>query len=341
MKLVRKIALACLTLAGSAAACSVAHAQSLNGAGASFPNPIYSRWFGEYSASHPGVEINYQPVGSGAGIRQASIGILDFGATDSPMTDRQMQEARIPLVHIPTVLGAVVPAYNLPGVHADLNLSGEVIAAIYLGDISNWHDPRIGRLNPGVPLPDHAILPVYRAEASGTTYVFTDFLCKTAPAFAARVGRGTTVRWPAGAGQKGNEGVAGMVRSNPYSFGYVELVYALANGMHFGAVQNAAGRFVKASGATISAAAATGAASMPDDFRVSITNAPGPESYPIASFTWLLVPLHSQDPAKARVLRAFLAWMLQHGEAEASAMSYAPLPESVARRIAAVVPNLR
>lgn len=325
-----------MVLSAVAATGAVA-AQSLNGAGATFPNPIYSKWFSEYSASHPGVQINYQPVGSGAGIRQASAGIVDFGATDGPMTDQQMNEAKIKLFHIPTVLGAVVPTYNLPGVNADLKFSGEVIADIYLGKITNWHDPAIAQLNPGVNLPDHQILPVYRAEASGTTYIFTDFLSKVSPDFASRVGKNTSVRWPVGIGQKGNEGVSGMVRNSPFSFGYVELIYAVQNHMEYGMVKNAAGKFVKASTDTVSAAASGAAKSMPNDFRVSITNAPGPNSYPISSFTWLLIPAHSTDPAKAKVLKDFLTWMLQHGESEAAGLTYAPLPPPVAMKVAGAI----
>jgi len=308
---------------------ATAGAQNLTGAGATFPNPIYSRWFSEYSASHPGVHINYQSVGSGAGIRQVSSKTVDFGASDGPMTDQQLAESKIKLFHFPTVLGAVVPVYNVPGVGTDLKFSGDVIADIYLGHITNWNDPRLKKDNPGVNFPDHTILPVYRSEGSGTTYIFTDFLSKVSPEFLQKIGKNTSVRWPGGIGQKGNEGVAGMVRQSPYTFGYVELIYAVSNNMSYGEVKNAAGKFVKASVDGVTAAAAS-VKQMPDDFRVSITNAPGATSYPISSFTWLLIPIKSDDPAKGKVLHDFLLWMLDHGEAEAASMTYAPLPKNVA-----------
>jgi phosphate transport system substrate-binding protein len=304
-------------------------AQDLTGAGATFPNPIYSRWFSEYSASHPGVKINYQSVGSGAGIRQVSTKTVDFGASDGPMTDQQLAESKIKLFHFPTVLGAVVPVYNVPGIGSDLKFSGDVIADIYLGHITNWNDQRLKKDNPGVNFPDHLILPVYRSEGSGTTYIFTDFLSKVSPEFSQKIGKSTSVRWPGGVGQKGNEGVAGMVRNSPYTFGYVELIYAVQNKMSYGEVKNAAGKYVKASVEGVTEAAAS-VKQMPDDFRVSITNAPGADSYPISSFTWLLIPIKSDDPAKGKVLHDFLLWMLDHGESEAASMTYAPLPKNVA-----------
>ena len=318
-----------------------AGAQSLNGAGATFPNPIYSKWFNEFDQSHPGVQINYQSVGSGAGIRQASEGTVDFGASDGPMTDEQMKNAKVKLFHIPTVLGAVVPTYNIPGVNAELKFSGDVIADIYLGKINNWNDARLKQLNPGVNLPDHQILPVYRSDGSGTTYIFTDYLSKVSPDFQSKVGKSTSVRWPVGIGQKGNEGVAGMVRNSPYSFGYVELIYAVQNKMQYGTVKNAAGKFVKASTETVTAAAAGAAKNMPNDFRVSITNAPGAESYPISSFTWLLIPLQSPDAKKGAVLKEFLKWMLEHGEKEAASLTYAPLPAPVAMKVAGAINYLK
>ena len=328
-------------LAAVALVAGSASAQQLNGAGATFPNPIYSKWFSEYAASHPGVQINYQAVGSGAGIRQASDGIVDFGATDGPMTDEQMNSAKVKLFHIPTVLGAVVPTYNLPGVNGDLKFSGDVIADIYLGKITNWHDPRIAAMNPGVNLPDHQILPVYRSDGSGTTYIWTDFLSKSSPDFQSRIGKNTSVRWTVGIGQKGNEGVSGMVRNSPYAFGYVELIYALQNKMSFGDVKNPAGKFVKASPATVSAAAAGAAKNMPNDFRVSITNAPGAESYPVSSFTWLLIPTKSADAKKGEILRDFLKWMLAKGESEATGLAYAPLPEAVATKVSGAINYLK
>lgn len=322
---VKAIAIAVVSLMSAAAA----GAQNVNGAGATFPYPIYSRWFSEYSQQHPGVHINYQSIGSGGGIRQVSEGTVDFGATDGPMSNEQIAGAKVKTMHIPTVLGAVVPVYSLPGVNRDLNFAPDVIADIYLGKIAKWNDGRIAKDNPGVSLPDKPILPVYRSDGSGTTYIFTDFLSKVSPEWQSRVGRSTSVKWPTGIGQKGNEGVAGMVRQSPYSFGYVELIYALQNKMSFGSVRNSAGKFVKASPEGVTEAAANSAKSMPADFRVSITNAPGAGSYPISSFTWLLIPQHSSDPSKARVLADFLGWMLDHGESEASSMAYAPLPKPV------------
>jgi phosphate transport system substrate-binding protein len=306
-----------------------ATAQNINGAGATFPNPIYSRWFNEYSQAHSSVHINYQSIGSGGGIRQVSEGTVDFGATDSPMTDEAINSAKVKTMHIPTVLGAVVPVYNLKGVSKELNFSGDVIADIYLGKISKWNDPRIAKDNPGVNLPDAAILPVYRSDGSGTSFIFTDFLSKVSPDFKSKVGAAASVKWPTGIGQKGNEGVAGMVRQAPNSFGYVELIYARGNNMQFGSVKNAAGKFIQASTDGVTAAAAAAAKTMPADYRVSITNAPGAASYPISSFTWLLIPVKSTDPAKAKALADFLGWMLDKGEAEAASMTYAPLPKPV------------
>lgn len=308
---------------------TVGSAQSINGAGATFPYPIYSKWFSEYNRLYPDVKINYQSIGSGGGIRQVSDGIVDFGATDSPMTDQQMASAKFKTLHIPTVLGAIVPVYNIPGIGTDLNFSGEVIADIYLSKIKKWNDPRIAKENPGVNLPDQPILAVYRSDGSGTTFIFTDFLSKVSPEWATTVGRSSAIRWRAGLGQKGNEGVAGLVRQAPYSFGYVELVFAVRNRMTFGKVKNQAGNFVKASIETVTAAAAANIGTMPSDFRVSITNAPGPNSYPISSFTWLLIPRVSRDATKTRALNGFMSWMFERGESEAAAQSYAPLPKSL------------
>jgi len=323
---VKKIVIAAGVLAIAAMGAS---AQNINGAGATFPYPIYSKWFSEYSQQHPNVKINYQSIGSGGGIRQVSDGIVDFGASDGPMSDQQIESAKVKVEHIPTVLGAVVPVYNIPGVSKDLNFSGDVIADIYLGKITKWNDSRIAKDNPGANLPDKPILPVYRSDGSGTTYIFTDFLSKVSSDWTSKVGKNTSVKWPTGIGQKGNEGVAGMVRQSPYSFGYVELIYAVQNKMSFGAVKNASGKFLKASTDGVTAAAAAAAKTMPADYRVSITNAPGATSYPISSFTWLLIPKHSTDSAKAKAMKEFLGWMLDHGESEAQALSYAPLPKQV------------
>lgn len=318
-----------------------ASAQNINGAGATFPYPIYSKWFNEYNQLHPNVKINYQSIGSGGGIRQVSDGVVDFGATDGPMSDQQIAAAKVKTQHIPTVLGAVVPVYNIPGVTKDLNFSGDVIADIYLGKITKWNDGRIAKDNPGASLPDKPILPVYRSDGSGTTYIFTDFLSKVSPDWSGKVGKNTSVKWPTGIGQKGNEGVAGMVRQSPYSFGYVELIYALQNKMSFGAVKNASGKFVKASTDGVTAAAAAAAKTMPADYRVSITNAPGANSYPISSFTWLLIPEHSNDAAKAKTLKDFLGWMLDHGESEASGLSYASLPKQVQEMVRKTIAKLQ
>jgi len=305
-----------------------ANAQNINGAGATFPYPIYSKWFSEYSQLHQNVKINYQSIGSGGGIRQVSEGTVDFGATDGPMTDQQLKDAKVKVMHIPTVLGAVVPVYNLPGVNKELNFSSDVIADIYLGKINKWNDGRIAKDNPGVSLPDKSILPVYRSDGSGTTFIFTDFLSKVSSDWASRVGHSTSVKWP-------------MVRQSPYSFGYVELIYAETNKMSFGAVRNASGKFLKASTAGVTAAAAAAAKTMPADYRVSITNAPGADSYPISSFTWLLIPTHSTDPNKAKALADFLGWMLDHGESEAAALTYAPLPKQVQDMVRKSIANVK
>lgn len=325
--------LAVALLVGLAA---TAGAQNLTGAGATFPNPIYSRWFSEYAAAHPSVHINYQSVGSGAGIRQVTQGTVDFGASDGPMNDQQIADAKakgVNLLHIPTVLGAVVPVYNIPGIDKDLNFSPDVIADIYLGHITRWSDARIAKDNPGVSFPDHQILPVYRSDGSGTTYIFTDFLSKVSVDFQSKIGKGTSVSWPVGYGAKGNEGVAGLVHQSPFSFGYVELIYAVQNKMDYGQVKNASGKFVKASTDGVTAAAAAASKNMPADYRVSITNAAGPASYPISSFTWLLIPIQSKDAAKGKILNDFLHWMLDHGESEAAGMTYAPLPAPVQARV--------
>ena len=306
-----------------------AGAQKITAAGATFPYPIYNKWFTEYAKAHPGVEINYQSLGSGAGIKQVSEGTVDFGASDGPMNDQQLAEAKVKVMHVPTVLGAVVPVYNIPGASKDLNFTGDEIADIYLGKITKWNDARLVKDNPGANLPDKAILPVYRSDGSGTTYIFTDYLSKISPEWSSKVGKATSVKWPAGIGQKGNEGVAGMVRQTPGSFGYVELIYALQNKMAYGAVKNLAGKFLQGSPDGVTAAAAASAKTMPADYRVSITNAPGATSYPISSFTWLLIPKQFADPAKGAAVKGFLTWMLEHGESEATGMGYAPLPVQV------------
>ena len=320
-------------------AMSVAQAQKLTGAGATFPYPIYSKWFSEYSAAHPGVQINYQSIGSGGGIRQVTSGLVDFGASDGPMTNEQLAASKIKLIHIPTVLGAVVPVFNIPGVH-DLRFSSEVLADIYLGKINDWADPRIVKDNPGVRLPNQKIIVVHRSDGSGTSYIFTDYLSKVSKEWAGGPGKGTSPSWPVGVGGKGNEGVAGLVRQLPGAIGYVELIYALQNKISYGEVKNPAGNWVRASIEGVTAAAAS-VKQMPADYRVSITNAPGAQSYPISSFTWLLVPVRSADPAKGRVLKDMLSWIVKSGEGQAAGLSYAPLPPSVVEKVIKTIYTLQ
>ena len=318
---------------------STAQAQKLTGAGATFPYPIYSKWFSEYSAAHPGVEINYQSIGSGGGIRQVTAGLVDFGASDGPMTDEQLAASKVKLIHIPTVLGAVVPIFNVPGV-GDIKFSGDVLADIYLGKITMWNDARIAKDNPGVKLPDQKIIVVHRSDGSGTTYIWTDYLSKVSSDWGNGPGKGTSMSWPVGVGGKGNEGVAGLVRQLPGAIGYVELIYALQNKISFGEVKNAAGNWERASIAGVTEAAAS-VKQIPADYRVSITNAPGKDAYPISSFTWLLIPVHSTDPAKGKVIKDMLSWIINSGENEVTALSYAPLPKAVADRVLKTVYSLQ
>ena len=315
-------------------------AQTLNGAGATFPYPIYSKWFNEYRKIHPDVQINYQSIGSGGGIRQLTAGTVDFGATDGPMSDQQLAEAKFKIFHIPTVLGAVVPAYNVPGVQSELKFSPEVIANICLLKISNWNDKAIAADNPGVSLPNKPIIVVHRSDGSGTNYIFTDYLSKVSGEWTVRVGKGTSVRWPGGLGAKGNEGVAGMIRQMDGAFGYVELIYAIQNKIPFGIVKNSSGSWIKGSLQSTTAAAGS-VKNMPDDFRVSITNPPGKDAYPIASFTWLLIPAQFKEAAKGKVMVDFLTWMLDQGESMVSQLDYAPLPDSVKNKVHARIKEVR
>jgi phosphate transport system substrate-binding protein len=312
---------------------AIAMAQSgtvlLNAAGATFPYPIYSKWFDVYHQAHPNVQINYQSIGSGGGIRQLQAGTVDFGASDGPMTDEQLAQSKFKVLHFPTVLGADVPSYNIPGVSAELNFTQKALAGIYLGTITRWNDPAITSANPGVNLPANDIVVVHRSDGSGTTYIFTDFLSKASDEWKNKVGRATSVNWPVGLGGKGNEGVSGLVKQTPNSIGYIELVYAAQNGIAFGKVQNAAGKFVKADLASVTAAAAGAAKDMPEDFRVSITNAPGAGAYPISSFTWLLIPAQIQDAAKREAIKDFLKWMLTQGQGYNEGLTYAQLPKPV------------
>jgi len=314
-------------------------AQKLTGAGATFPYPIYSKWFSEYAAAHPGVEINYQSIGSGGGIRQVTGGLVDFGASDMPMADDALAASKIKLIHIPTVLGAVVPVFNVPGV-SNIRFSGGVLGDIYLGKITMWNDGQIAKDNPGVQLPDNKIIVVHRSDGSGTSFIFTDYLSKVSSEWGNGPGRGSSPSWPAGVGGKGNEGVAGLVRQLPGAIGYVELIYALQNHISFGAVQNAAGSWVTASIDGVTEAAAD-VKQMPADYRISITNAPGKDAYPISSFTYLLIPTHAADPAKGKVIKDMLSWIVNSGESEASGLSYAPLPKSVAEKVLKTVYSLQ
>jgi len=323
-------------LLGIAVLASCAWAQTtLNGAGATFPNPIYSKWFSEYHTLHPDIQINYQSIGSGGGIRQVQAGTVDFGASDGPMSDEQIAQSKVKVLHVPTVLGAVVPAYNIPGVNAEVKFTPDVLADIYLGKLTKWNDPRITKVNPGVNFPDQNITVVHRSDGSGTTYIFTDYLSKVSPDWKSTVGKNTSVKWPVGIGGKGNEGVAGSIRQLPGSIGYIELIYALQNKIPFGVVQNASHNFIKASLQSTTAAAA--GVKMPADFRVSITNPPGKDAYPIASFTWLLIPTNPTDANKGKILKDFLFWMLDKGQTMVEALSYAPLPQDVVAKEKAAI----
>jgi phosphate transport system substrate-binding protein len=301
---------------------------------------MYSKWFSEYSKSHSGVEINYQSIGSGGGIRQVTAGTVDFGASDMPMTDKQLQESKTKILNLPTVLGADVPAYNIPGVTGEVKFTPEVLAGIFLGKISKWNDKAITSANPGVNFPDKDIIVVHRSDGSGTTFIWTDYLSKVSPEWKSQVGSDTSVKWPVGLGNKGNEGVSGLIRQMSGSIGYVELIYAVQNNIPYGSVRNSAGNFVKASLESVSAAAAS-APKMPPDFRVSITNAPGKDAYPIASFTWLLIPLPSKDPAKGKILNDFLNWMVTDGQKMTGALSYAPLPDNVVAKEKEAIKQVR
>jgi len=312
----------------------------LNGAGATFPYPMYSKWFSEYHKLHSDIEINYQSIGSGGGIRQVSEGTVEFGASDMPMNDEQLKAAKSKILNIPTVLGAVVPVYSVPGVSADLKFTPDVLAGIFLGRITKWNDKAIAAANPGVSFPDKDIVVIHRSDGSGTTFIWTDYLSKVNADWKSQVGSGTAVKWPLGLGGKGNEQVAAYVRQMPGAIGYVELIYALQTKIAFGSVQNAAGNFVKGSLESVTAAAAS-APKMPADFRVSITNAPGKDAYPIASFTWLLIPAQSKDPAKGKILSDFLNWMVTDGQKMTSALAYAPLPDSVAQKVKEAIKEVR
>jgi phosphate transport system substrate-binding protein len=301
----------------------------IDGAGATFPYPIYSKWFSEYNKLHPNVQINYQSIGSGGGIRQLSNQTVFFGATDGPMTPDQQLAAPGRVLHFPTVLGAVVPIYNLSEIGSDLKFSGETLAGIFLGKITRWNDPALAKDNPGVTLPDAEITVVHRSDGSGTSYIWCDYLAKVSPDYKKTVGVATSVNWPVGLGGKGNEGVAGLVKQTPGSLGYVELIYASHNQISYGAVKNLEGEFVKASVEAVTAAASSAAGKMPADFRVSITNAPGKGVYPVSSFTWLLLYENPKDKQRSRVMVDFMKWALADGQKFAPELGYAPLPQGV------------
>jgi phosphate transport system substrate-binding protein len=308
----------------------------INGAGATFPYPIYSKWFDVYHQKNGNIQFNYQSVGSGAGIKQVTEGTVDFGATDGPMNDDQLkafQDKRgSAILHFPTVLGAVVPTYNVPGVTGALNFTPEALAGVFLGKITKWNDPAIAGANKGVNLPAEDIVVVHRSDGSGTTYVWTDYLSKVSEEWNSKVKKSTSVNWPVGLGGKGNEGVTGLIKQTPGSIGYVELIYAVQNSVPYGSVKNSSGNFIKADLASVSAAAAGTAKDMPDDFRVSITNASGKTAYPISSFTWLLIPTKFQDAGKRDAIKGFLKWMLTDGQGYAEPLTYAKLPKEVVER---------
>ncbi|MDQ2839578.1 MAG: phosphate ABC transporter substrate-binding protein PstS [Acidobacteriota bacterium] len=332
---------AALLGAGSALSAAVL----LNGTGATFPNPLYSKWFREYRNAHPNVQINYQSLGSGAGIRQVTEGTVDFGASDGPMTDEQIAQYRqkhgFGILHFPTVAGADVSTYNVPGIKTGLNFTPAALAAIYLGKITRWNDQELAKANPRAKLPDSQIQVVHRADGSGTTYCWTDYLSKISPEWKSKVGRGTSVNWPVGVGGKGNDGVAGQVKNMPNSIGYVELIYAIQNGMPYGNVQNAAGVFVKPDLASTTAAAADAMNRMPDDFRVSITDPQARDAYPIATFTWLLIPEHVADPVKSQAIKDFLSWALTTGQGLAPSLDYATIPRALIAKEQGAIAKIR
>jgi phosphate transport system substrate-binding protein len=332
MKRITGLLVAMLLLAGAGIVLAD-NPLSINGAGASFPYPMYSKWFDEYHKKNGNIQINYQSIGSGGGIKQVTEGTVDFGASDGPMNDDQLKAFQdkhgFGILHFPTVLGADVPAYNIPGVSAELTFTPEAIAGIFLGKITKWNDPTIAGANAGVKLPANDIVVVHRSDGSGTSYIWTDYLSKVSDDWKNKVGKGTSVNWPVGLGGKGNEGVTGLIKQTPNSFGYVELIYAIQNSMPYGKVKNSSGTTVKADLASVTAAAAGAAKDMPADFRVSITNAPGKNAYPISSFTWLLIPEKFSDASKRDAIKGFVSWMLTDGQNDTEALSYAKLPKEV------------
>jgi phosphate transport system substrate-binding protein len=338
----RRLILALFTVLAIAGAGRFSYAdQLINGAGATFPYPIYSKWFDVYAKENPGIKFNYQSIGSGGGIRMLSNRTVDLGASDAPMTDQQLTDAPGKILHFPSVMGAVVVAYNLPGFTGTLRLTGPVIADIFAGKITKWDDEKIKLLNPGAAIPSQDIVVCHRSDGSGTSYIFTDYLSKVSPSWAADPGKGTAVKWPAGLGGKGNEGVTALVQQTPGAIGYVELIYALNNNIPFAELQNKAGNWVKASLAGVTAAAASSAGNMAPDFRVSITDAPGPDAYPISSFTWLLVYQKQTNKDVGDQIKKFLAWALTEGQKEAPDLKYAPLPAEVVQKETAQIQQIQ
>ncbi len=313
----------------------------LNGAGATFPYPLYSKWFAEYNKLHPNVIINYQSIGSGGGIQQLITGTVDFGASDMPMTEEQSSRTRVKILHVPTAIGAVVPIYNLSSLQEQLKFTPQILAEIYSGTIKFWDDGSIVQANPGTRLPHQSTIVVHRSDGSGTTFIFTDFLSKTNINWKNSIGAGTSVNWPVGVGAKGNEGIAGLVRQTDGAIGYVELIYATQNNITFGRVKNRSNNFVQASLENVTNAADAYMQDMSDDFKISIVNAPGDSAYPIASFTWLLVPILPVDRGKGKILNDFLIWMLDSGQSMTAALNYAPLPQALRRKIKNIIELIR
>jgi phosphate transport system substrate-binding protein len=339
------VACALMSWAGCGGQSATSDSTRLTGAGSTFAYPLYSKWADAFGMVRPDVAIDYQSIGSGGGIGLVTDGRVDFGATDGPMTDQQIQtfleQRGCAVLHLPMALGADVPSYNLPGVTTDLKFTPTALADIFLGKIKKWNDPALTAVNPDVPLPNAEIVVIHRADSSGTTYVWTDYLSKVSDEWHTKVGRGTSVTWPVGTEASGNQAVADLIASTPHSIGYVELTYAIRGKLTFGQVQNAAGRFVKAELWTVTAAAAEAATSMPDDFRVSITNAPGQNAYPVSSFTWMLVPTKMADKAKRQALVAFLTWGLTDGQTFVDGLSYSRLPEAVVKKAQAALSRVQ
>ena len=338
---IRKGILAMILLAATAMTGQASAETLINGAGATFPYPLYSKWFAEYAKVDPTTKFNYQSIGSGGGIKQITAQTVDFGASDKFLSDEELKAAPGKLLHIPTVMGAVVVTYNIPGVAKGLKLSSEDVADIYLGKITKWNDPKIANDNPKIKLPNQPIIVVHRSDGSGTTSIFTDYLSSVSPDWAKKVGKGASVKWPVGLGGKGNEGVAGQVKTTQYTIGYVELAYAFENKLPFATLKNKSGNFVEPSIKSTSAAAAGAAKSMPADYRISLVNQPGKDAYPIVGFTWLLVYQDQKDKAKGKKLVEFLNWELKHGQKMADKILYAPLPANVARMVEKTIRTIK